>query len=576
MLETAVLRETARGDLAACEEESVKGLAAQSWRSHKCCRPEFVLANAIVDATEKAAALELAKKRFTEPMEGLAPLVTKTKSRTVVYVGTLSNFELLVPEWTCSMCAEAWTPHSLLMNGWLSSPSSIRELGPTAGYTRMFSVDLLLDLGALNNGGGLSIAAFAAHLEGRARRNALPGAKVLAVDDKLLGNAYWSFQRAAASPGIYGLTSATTLGVAVGVVCNCASCATMVNEDGSLDQNRLACVCLDATYTMCEQTGGAASAAHAAGHSPQIKIFFKAEAVTASRTLPPQLPAGPRDGAEPTAAHDAPVGASLQLPPPPLPPPLPLLPRPQLIPPAATAVMQPQVPGPSADGVEPSSSAAHDAPVGSSSQLPPLPPPPLPPPPPLLPVVPPPQLAPPAAAVMQPLSAATRHTDERGGVASSGGPASTSSGCENLRCCIPKALPAAGQHAATGMGAAVCAHNCPAVGCAVNMRQPENFGVFGAVMMAVLEGKDSIRVNYFDSSCAFNKYFLDLVKTQGMHTSDGWDAADIKFMIDWMHMKGHIPSCRYVNGAMYIINTGRRIGAQCEQLWSWVRIPAHN
>ena len=124
---------------------------------------------------------------------------------------------------------------------------------------------------------------------------------------------------------------------------------------------------------------------------------------------------------------------------------------------------------------------------------------------------------------------------------------------------------------AFGIGGAVCPEGVPARWSYINMRRPENWRMYDAMLRKLIANNqlDAIKVVYLDFGCMYQVHFVDEFGRAGEFTVNA-KAEEIKFFVDWLHAKGHHPECRYSNGAMYVLNTGRRIGAQCEELWAKV------
>ena len=144
----------------------------------------------------------------------------------------------------------------------------------------------------------------------------------------------------------------------------------------------------------------------------------------------------------------------------------------------------------------------------------------------------------------------------------------------HIRACrqFTEAVTPARAVAAFGIGGAVCPEGVPTRSSFINMRRPENWRMYDAMLRKLIANNqlDAIKVVYLDFGCMYQFHFLDQFGRAGAFTVEA-SAADIKFFVDWLHAKGHNPECRYTNGAMYVLNTGRRIGAQCEELWAKVR-----
>ena len=121
-----------------------------------------------------------------------------------------------------------------------------------------------------------------------------------------------------------------------------------------------------------------------------------------------------------------------------------------------------------------------------------------------------------------------------------------------------------------GVVAACCGHNFAAHGQGVNTRGPEAFNHHTSIYESavVTNEDDKIERVSLDYSCLISGHLYNVFM------DNKWTGAacreDIILVVDWLHARGHKPICRFKNGAMYISGTGRIIGAQMEQLWSWV------
>jgi len=144
----------------------------------------------------------------------------------------------------------------------------------------------------------------------------------------------------------------------------------------------------------------------------------------------------------------------------------------------------------------------------------------------------------------------------------------------DLHCSRPVSRQAAPGTAAVGIAAAVCPHGYPVRGTGINMRSPENWDMFTAILYhAILQNTvDTIRTVYLDFGCLFKAHFFNFLKNDPRAAAWACTAGVINFFVDWLHARGHRPWCRFANGAMYVCATGRRIGAQCEELWAKVRV----
>ena len=107
------------------------------------------------------------------------------------------------------------------------------------------------------------------------------------------------------------------------------------------------------------------------------------------------------------------------------------------------------------------------------------------------------------------------------------------------------------------------------------MRGPENWDMYTAMLyhVVVQNSIDRIQTVYLDFGCLYKRHFVNFF---GAPAYFAWASiiGIVNFFVDWLHAKGHRPWCRFANGAMYVPGTGRRIGAQCEELWSKVRTSA--
>ena len=139
----------------------------------------------------------------------------------------------------------------------------------------------------------------------------------------------------------------------------------------------------------------------------------------------------------------------------------------------------------------------------------------------------------------------------------------------DLRCAIPDIEKCSSGHA-KGMALAVCDCGFPFRGSAMSLPRGEWFGVFDKMLFhIILKNKiEKISPVVLDYGCIFRSHFYD--KFEGVEICLGGCIRDIEFIVDVLHAKGHIPSCRFMNGALYISGTGRIIGVQCERAWSRV------
>lgn len=453
-----------------------------SWRSHSCCAPKYVLADEIKDPVSRNAAYAAADHLFTgtstppsadgasaAPQPQIKTAYSTTPTRSVVYVGRLTSRVLPIPQFHCSACNKTWIPEAISCHCWPSAPCGIKPDGARAGYTRWFLLDVLDDFMSLHNIGGLSVMAYAAFLENAHRASAAcasyfnklgfrvagdvdAATEVHSLDDKLLMNAHSSYQNT-----LPFLKNETTMGIIfnVGIFRRCLTCSCTVDHHHSpglvgraaepvVDACSDASLSLDASLTM-RTNESAAPAAHAA------------EA----------------QSAEGQSAHHAFIG-----------------------------------------------DASRDANAGKFKVVP---------------------------------------SDD------------DNNSCEHLRCSRQETRQAAPGTAAVGIAGGVCAHGVPAEGTFINMRNPENWSMYTAILNYAIAKNpfDIFKTVYLDFGCmyknAFYKAFNDpLAFVRGI------SASTIRFFVDWLHAKGHRPWCRFNNGAMYVAGTGRRIGAQCEELWAKV------
>ena len=152
----------------------------------------------------------------------------------------------------------------------------------------------------------------------------------------------------------------------------------------------------------------------------------------------------------------------------------------------------------------------------------------------------------------------------------------------DLHCSRPVCRLAPPGTAAVGIGGCVCPHGVPVRKSFINMLSPESWSIYMAILYyaIVRNSIDAIRWIYLDFGCQFQVAFYRYFADPTVFVSD-IAAGAIHFFVDWLHAKGHRPWCRFTNGAMYVAQTGRRIGAQCEELWAkvsffdWSECPAY-
>ena len=143
----------------------------------------------------------------------------------------------------------------------------------------------------------------------------------------------------------------------------------------------------------------------------------------------------------------------------------------------------------------------------------------------------------------------------------------------DLHCSNPVFRAAPPGTAAVGIAGCACPHGYPVRKSFINMLTPENWSMYLGILYRTLVKNpvDAIRWIYLDFGCLFKTAFYNFFANPAVFVNN-ITARSITFFVDWLHAKGHRPWCRFTNSAMYVAETGRRIGAQCEELWAKVRV----
>ena len=487
---------------------------------HSCCRPEYAVAKA-----GGAAAVDafLAALMATPPTGGEAVISATGKTVAVIYLGRNIEFLLPLKQFRCSRCKLAFLPEALDVNAFPSSPASVRENGAVVGYTRFFSLGVLKDFATLNDGGGLSLMAYAAHLEEKLRSLSELRAvhlKSLGQDDPRAGefyephpvdprtfaNAYFASRRTLAA-----ISNEKEMGMnCFAGVFNCPSCTTTVSPDGKLNPSEIVTVIVDASVTPSSNPK-AAMAAHAAQLKPTVRKYFRCEAeasgaISSSSVLPPT-----ESQARPAAVTGPGAGAAGRGP------------GPGAFAPAVGSVSTAAAAstGNGGGGLEEGDGDMHGVGVGPHRN----------------PIV-----------------------DD-----------SLRSHHNPLTCDDPRhsSVPE-GTHA-KGVVGAVCSCGKPVLGSYESINTHENYGCYDRQLkhLVLTNPIDTIRKVGLDYGCLYKVHFVNFFG-EDLPYATYVRADEVLFLVDWLHAKGHKAICRFQNGAFYIVNTGRRTGVDMERLFAKV------
>ena len=140
-----------------------------------------------------------------------------------------------------------------------------------------------------------------------------------------------------------------------------------------------------------------------------------------------------------------------------------------------------------------------------------------------------------------------------------------------LRCAIPDIKQCSSGHA-KGMALGVCDDGYCFRNSAMSLPRGEWFGVFDKMLFHVVLNNeiDCPGPVILDYGCIYQVHLCK--KFEGLELSGGRSITDVGVMVDVLHAKGHIPSCRFTNGMLYINGSGRVSGVQAERAWSRVRV----
>ena len=521
--------------LAEAEKEMLLRSLAVSPCRHKCCLPELMMRG------RSEAALPALLEELTTPTAGGSAVITMMLGRNtkVLYRGEHTTCVVSLPYFECSRCGETeLLPPPLSCCCWPSSPATVREGGDRLGYTSWFALPVLDKFERLTNAGGLSAEAYVADLDASHRRAQEREITHLGLDqlgdpvdpDLLLQflhplkpaiflQAYFSYLRAKT---LLHLELQTDASVGVGVMRNCPSCASVQEEEGGpVDISPISTMILDATKTL-SSFASAASAARAAGLQPVIGYYFG----EANRDAEEYLEGKGGALAEAEAAVEAARRA-------------------RALDEGPAAGDHPEEGGPAAGpaGELPSGprQGAAGGPGGRKAQ-------------------------------------AMGGLSDDGGAGAETGPPGPHDGFDleehhnHLHCHHPASRRQAPSAPGVGVAGGVCPCGGPGVGVFVNMGQPETHAHYDIIMRQVNKDTNNrIGTVYLDYACMYKIHFCDRM---GKWMETIGTLEDVRFLVDWLHAKGHRPICRYANGAFFIQLTGRRVGVCLETFWGKVSLLA--
>jgi len=564
-------RDTQFGHAALEEKKIVLNNMNHSCLYHGCCSPARLKAEAIADPAARELALAALYADVTKDGSGS---ITKTATvQQVVWCGMRICFVLDVWTFFCSLCNESFVPLAIHVLGFASSPSVIRENGKETGYTYWLALEVADDFARSRSIGKISAMAFAAAKEATyrlscaalARLGLGDGNEVFTLDDRILNNVHFAYQRASilnTAVGERGLCFRCGIGQ------NCPSCSAVIMPNGTIDASTRFSIVMDATLS-AGTNPSAAKAARKAGLMGVIHKFFISDACAASagggmHAGGPAAP-GAADAPLPLPAGGPAVVAPARSADPPADPPGGGLSIAAAVvaawdAAAAAARRSKGERGPAATGAH--SAGAHSAGGDESASA-----------------------GDSVQDVRGRLAAASAPSAEgRRGAAAARARGSARRLHNPLHCSrellSPQQAAASAVAGAPSVGivGTVCGHGQPLLEGFLNMKAPENWSMYDRLLRRMLFDNrvDRIEVVYIDFSCLYMVHFYDefgaeLKELASQMCGDGVSARCIDFYVDWLHMQGHIASCRYSNGAMYNEGTGRRIGVGAETLWSKVR-----
>ena len=495
------------GRAAEAEKKAVLLKVEHACLFHECCSERQLEADLIEDADAR----ERAYAELHADLTKKGGTISKTeKTLKVVWCGMRTSFLLDVPEFLCSACDQMFVPIAIHAHAFQSSPVTISE--KDEGYTRWVDLARVDHIALCRSMGDMSMLSCAAIMEAEYRESAAAVARVhggVSDDVFAVDDRLLGNVFFERERANFPNTAVGERGLswALGVAKRCATCATVKLPSGADDPSLLLSVSLDA----CVKTSSnpnAAKAAHAAGLPGHIHSFIFEAGEAVRKRVSAARGGDATGGPSDESTGGLPEGGR-------------------------------QLPRAMAGGPSTSRLAGGGVPSTSGQAA------------------------------------------SGGGRAAFGRPPPKFH--NHLHCSRAKLTPQQVAAAAvpgapsTGLVGGVCAHDQP-LGF-LNMKSAENWGMYNSLLRRLIIDNrvDSIRVVNIDFSCLYQVQFFDVfgeeLKALGLLACgpDGAPLPRIKFFVDWLHMQGHVASCRYSNGAMYNDGTGRRVGVGAEVLWAKVR-----
>lgn len=126
-----------------------------------------------------------------------------------------------------------------------------------------------------------------------------------------------------------------------------------------------------------------------------------------------------------------------------------------------------------------------------------------------------------------------------------------------------------------GMVGAACTHDFPACGLFIDMRTPESFRYFLALVHWLAEVRPDVADIYIDVGCRLRP---TLERFIAMLPDDERTRvlANVRLVVDWLHMEDHGELCRITNGGKFLELAARRIGISAEHCWSFTKVCARS
>jgi hypothetical protein len=152
--------------------------------------------------------------------------------------------------------------------------------------------------------------------------------------------------------------------------------------------------------------------------------------------------------------------------------------------------------------------------------------------------------------------------------------------CDNdLHCAREDAQASTGTIDINGIVGFVCSHSCPLTGMFVDMKTPEQF-IYYLVLLKHLvklcvQSSVHLRDVYVDFACRLFKTWMRFVDKQASMFKEGSEtmmARDLRILVNWMHGSSHTLACQLLNNGRYIVDAGRKVGENSEQLWSMTKV----